>query len=40
MEELSKSKILDYKRIDKPTDEILEYIDNRRKGKFYSLFPL
>jgi replicative DNA helicase len=37
MEELSKGKILDYKRIDKPTDEILEYIDNRRKGNFYSL---
>lgn len=34
---MSSNKILEYKRIDVPTDEILTYIDNRRKGRSESL---
>lgn len=36
-DKLSTNKVLEYKRIDEPTNEILHYIDNRRKGISESL---
>ena len=34
---LTKDKILEYKRINVAADEIINYIDNRRKGNYDSL---